>query len=154
MTKTYKYTAKNAQGRNVSGTIEAASQTEVIAELRRNDLLPVEIKAATGGGLSLGKGKGAKAAKPGARKGDVVLFTRQLSTMLSAGIPLLECLEVLAEQSENPAFRACLNRVTEEIRTGADLSTALSKHPRVFTNIYVSMIKAGEMSGQIGRAHV
>ncbi len=153
MAKKFKYSARSQGGRNVSGTIEAATEAEVIAELRKKGLVPMEIKPA-GGGLSFnislgGKKGGGGAAKAGAKKGEVVLFTRQLSTMLSSGIPLLEALEVLGEQAESPQFRACLQQVTEDIRGGADLSMGLSRHPKVFSDIYVSMIKAGEMSGQL-----
>jgi type IV pilus assembly protein PilC len=69
--------------------------------------------------------------------------------MISAGIPLLECLEILCEQTDNQGFRAVLNEVVGDVRGGTDLSTALAKHPRVFEDIYVNMIRAGEVSGQI-----
>src|SRR5690606_875216 len=76
-------------------------------------------------------------------------FTRQLSTMLSAGIPMLEGLEILADQAESQGFKYCLSRVVEDIRTGADLSKALEPHQKVFSQIYVSIIRAGEVSGQL-----
>lgn len=78
-----------------------------------------------------------------------VIFTRQLSTMISAGIPLLECLEILAEQLENPGFKAVLEEIVMDVRGGTDLSTAMARHPRVFEDIYVNMVRAGEVSGQI-----
>ncbi len=80
---------------------------------------------------------------------EMVIFTRQLATMISAGIPLLECLEILAEQNENPGFKAVLETVVADVRGGTDLSTALSKHGHVYEDIYVNMVRAGEVSGQI-----
>ena len=152
MGKKFKYTAKSPRGKNVTGTIEAETQADVVSELRKKDLIPMEIKPMGGSSifsLTMGRQKGEGKVKPRAKKGEVVIFTRQLATMLGAGIPLLECLEVLSEQAETPNFRKCRTMITEDIRTGADLSSALSKHPKVFNNIYLSMIKAGEMSGQL-----
>ena len=80
---------------------------------------------------------------------ELVIFTRQLATMISAGIPLLEALEILAEQQDNPGFKAVLDDVVTQVRGGTDMSTALADHPRVFEDIYVNMIRAGEVSGQI-----
>jgi type IV pilus assembly protein PilC len=80
---------------------------------------------------------------------ELVIFTRQLSTMISAGIPLLECMEILAEQQENPGFKVVLEEIVLDVRSGTDFSTALSKHPRVYEDIYVNMVRAGEVSGQI-----
>src|SRR5262249_60476116 len=77
----------------------------------------------------------------------LVIFTRQLSTMISAGIPLLESLEVLAGQIDNPGFAKTMRLVAEDVRGGADFSTALGRQPTVFQPIYVSMVKAGEVSG-------
>lgn len=78
-----------------------------------------------------------------------VIFTRQLSTMIAAGIPLLECLEILAEQMDNPGFKAALEEIVMMVRGGTDLSSALGEYPNCFEDIYVNMIRAGEVSGQI-----
>ena len=88
-------------------------------------------------------------AKPKATLDEVVLFTRQLATMLSAGIPMLEALDILADQAESPGFKRALTSVCDDVRTGGDLSSACEKFPRCFSNIYVSMLRAGEVSGQI-----
>ena len=88
--------------------------------------------------------------KPGVKKKEeIVIFTRQLSTMISAGIPLLECLEILQEQAQSKQFALLLDHVIEDVRSGQDLSSALEKHPKVFSDVFVSMVKAGEASGQI-----
>ncbi len=154
MATTFKYEARDASGKTVKGSITADSQKDVVADLRRRSLMPTEIKKAggslfSGGGSGATKGKKKLAKKASAKKGELEVFTRQLSTMLSAGIPMLEALEILADQAESPGFMFTLNRVVEDIRSGADLSRALEPHHKVFSDIYVSMIRAGEVSGQI-----
>lgn len=152
MATKFKYQAKDASGRTINGTISAESQTEVVADLRRRALTPIQIKKAAGGGFGGGKKAGAakkSAKRASVKKGELEVFTRQLSTMLSAGIPMLEGLEILAEQAESPGFAFCLNRVVDDIRAGADLSKALEPHAKVFSDIYVSMVRAGEVSGQL-----
>jgi type IV pilus assembly protein PilC len=146
----FKYEAKNFGGQKVSGTITGTDQEAVLGELRKRNLIVLSVKA-TGSG-----GGGAKATLTGANpnryspKGDeLVEFTRQLSTMVGAGIPLLEALEILAEQAERPGFAAVLDGVVESIRGGADLSASLGLYPRSFSNIYCSMVRAGEASGQL-----
>ncbi|MEO0479247.1 MAG: type II secretion system F family protein [Planctomycetota bacterium] len=164
MATNFTYEATDASGKRVKGSISAGSQNDVVADLRRRDLTPISIKKGGGrsksGGSSSGgsflslsvgsKGKKQKTAKKAsAGKGELEVFTRQLSTMLSAGIPLLEALEILGEQAESPGFRFCLEHLVEDIRNGADLSRAMEPHRKVFSDVYISMIRAGEASGQI-----
>jgi type IV pilus assembly protein PilC len=153
MVSTFKFEARDVSGKVIKGTLNADSQGDVVADLRRRQLTPVDIKR-VGGSLPFGrgtqKGKGRKTAtKASVRKGELEVFTRQLATMLSAGIPMLEALEILADQAESPGFAFCLTRVVEDIRSGSDLSRAMEPHAKVFSHIYVSMIRAGEVSGQI-----
>src|SRR5687768_12101773 len=150
----FTYQARNATGKTVSGTVHAANENDALGELRRQNLVVLSLteraakKAAWN--LSLFE-SGRKASWKGVRvkEADLIVFTRQLATMLSAGIPLLECLEILGEQAEDPKFRAVLNQCVEDVRAGSDFSEALKKHPGCFSNIYVNMIKAGEASGQL-----
>lgn len=87
--------------------------------------------------------------RPRVKTKDIAVLTRQLSTMISAGIPLLESLEILHEQASDPGFQLVLDKVIERVRAGSDFSTALSEHKRQFSKIYVNMIRAGESSGQL-----
>ena len=87
--------------------------------------------------------------KPRVGTEDIAIFTRQLSTMISAGIPLMESLDVLAQQQEDPGFERVLNEIVDEVRSGEDFSTALSNYPNQFAKIYVSMAEAGEASGNL-----
>lgn len=87
--------------------------------------------------------------KPRVRGDDLAVFTRQLATMISAGIPLVESMEILEEQAEDPGFKLVCGRIIESVRSGTDFSEALSKYPKIFSRIYVSMVKAGEASGAL-----
>ena len=172
---TFRYSAVGSDGRTVRGSVDASTQQEAVEELRRRKLTPLQLdtKGVGGGSTKTKKSKGATRSvpkntkgkyggkggildiqigglKPGVRKKEeIVLFTRQLATMIAAGIPLLECMEILQEQAESRPFHLLLDHVIEDVRGGQDLSTALEKHPKVFSDVYVSMIKAGEASGQI-----
>ncbi len=148
MATTFKFEAKDQSGRTVTGTITAESQNDVLEDLRRRSLTPMSVKKGGGGLFAKSKAK-PRAKKASVKKGELEVFTRQLSTMLSAGIPMLEALEIQAEQADSPGFRFCLETIVDDIRTGADLSKAMEPHKRVFSDIYVSMIRAGEVSGQI-----
>ncbi|MFC1706477.1 type II secretion system F family protein [Planctomycetota bacterium] len=157
----FTYKARNADGKNLSGTIVADSPEDAKSELRRQGFQIMDLTAKGGGagGLSsltsfelgslfkVSKATAARRAK--VKLEDLNIFTRQLATMLSAGIPLLECLEILAEQLEDPGFQAVLEMVVEDVRSGSDFSESLRKHPRCFSGIYTNMIKAGEASGQL-----
>jgi type IV pilus assembly protein PilC len=154
MGSTFKFEARDAAGQTVRGSISAESQTDVVADLRRRNLTPIDIKKSGGGLFGGKKAKGGRASrtavkKASAKRGELEIFTRQLSTMLSAGIPMLEALEILADQAESPGFAFCLGRVVDDIRSGSDLSRSMEQHKRVFSHIYVSMIRAGEVSGQL-----
>lgn len=141
----FKYKARDASGKNVSGKIRASSQSEAKASLKKRNLTVLNVTNARSATRS-GSGRHVR---PGAKKGELELFTRQLSTMISAGIPLLECLEILCEQAESPGFKKTLGGVVDDIRSGTDFSAALGRFPKVFSRIYVSMVRAGEASGQL-----
>ena len=148
----FRYEAKDFGGKKVTGTLQGNDQDAVIGELRRRKLIVLNVKAAGAGGQGAALKSMLTNASPDRyrpRGEELVVFTRQLSTMVSAGIPLLEGLEILQEQAENAGFAAVLDQVVEDIRGGADLSTSMDKYPRCFSNIYTSMVRAGEVSGQL-----
>lgn len=140
---TYTYVARKDNGQEITETVTAKSREEVIAILRRKALTLVDLQEKKSL-LSFGTGVREKA-----KLEEVVIYTRQLSTMISSGIPLLEALEILQEQQENKGFAHALGDVVDRVRSGSDFSAALSAHPKIFTRIYVSMIKAGETAGQL-----
>src|SRR5678815_1946855 len=135
----FAYTAKGPDGKKVESVIRAADKGAAQAELKKKNLTV----------STLVEQKGAKKSSlfgpPRARvkTKDIAVMTRQLSTMISAGIPLLESLEILYEQVSDPGFKLTLDKIIERVRAGSDFSTALSEH-KLFTKIYVNMIKAGE----------
>jgi type IV pilus assembly protein PilC len=149
----FKYSARGRDGQTVSGVVSAKSQTDAVADLRRRNLIVLEISQTAaaqekkeGGGGFLGS---LTKTRPSGTREQIVIFTRQLSTMISAGVPLLESLEVLQEQADTAGFRLVLDRVIESVRGGSDLSASLEKFTGVFPSIYVSMVRAGEVSGQL-----
>jgi type IV pilus assembly protein PilC len=141
----FKFNAKDATGKTVSGVVEAPSQQDAVAAVRRKTLQPIDVRPTTAITQKAASVRGRASAK----KGEVEIFTRQLATMIGAGIPLLECLEILAEQAESNGFKRAVRQIIEEIRGGSDLSAALGLHPKIFTAIYRSMVRAGEASGQL-----
>jgi type IV pilus assembly protein PilC len=139
------YTAKTPDGKKVDSVIRAADKAAAQAELKKKNLSVTSIseqKSAKKGGLF-------GPPRPHVKTKDIAVMTRQLSTMISAGIPLLESLEILHEQASDPGFKNVLDKVIERVRAGSDFSTALAEHPKLFTKIFVNMIKAGEASGQL-----
>ncbi|HVR76643.1 MAG TPA: type II secretion system F family protein [Planctomycetota bacterium] len=148
----YTYKAKKAGGGTVTGTLNAQNDSDAVGELRRQGLTVVALTAdKKGGGKGATPGEKAKK-RPGkarVKSQEMVVFTRQLSTMISSGIPLVEAIEILAEQTSNPGFAGCLEDIAANVRAGKDLSQALGMHPKIFPDIYVNMIRAGEASGQL-----
>ncbi|MEO6761382.1 MAG: type II secretion system F family protein [Candidatus Saccharimonadales bacterium] len=137
----FNYTAAKKDGSNVSGTIEAASREAAIASLSHQALRPLLVKPASSKkNLSFNFSKKVKSS-------DMVIFTRQLSTMISAGVPLARGLETLQNDPETPYFREVLASVTKEVESGTPIGDAMAKFPNVFSDIYVNMVKAGEEGG-------
>ena len=157
--KTFAYKAKKTAGGIASGTISAESESDAVGDLRRQGMTGISMAQKRGGGkrddgkpgfFSLQVGGGAVTAdRAKVKDAEMVVFTRQLATMISSGIPLVESIEILAEQTTNLGFRAVLEQVSADVRAGKDMSNALAQHPRLFPDIYINMIRAGEASGQL-----
>lgn len=137
----FSYQATNAEGKQTKGTIEGLNRDAVIQELVNENLKPREVLLVTGG-----KGVN-KFFKKKVKTEQLVLFTRQLSTMVSAGVPLLRALTTLETQAENPTLKQAVREIIKDVQGGAQLADALEKHPLIFSNIYVNMIRAGEAAG-------
>jgi len=134
----------------VEGTISATNKAEALAELRSKNLILLRLDEAGGVGRAGGRwsfGKRKPTIKAG--KGELVIFTRQLATMVGAGLSLLESLEVLGQQAESPGMKAACESMVADLRGGSDLSQAMERCPRVFSHLYANMVKAGEVSGQM-----
>jgi len=142
MASTYKWTGRTVRGAVQSGEISAASREEATTLLRRQGIIPTELKLkeekALGGFLS-GGGK--------VKDKDIVVFTRQFATMIDAGLPLVQALEILSKQTESPSLAAVIGKVKNDVESGATYADALKKHPRVFDDLYSNMVAAGEAGG-------
>jgi type IV pilus assembly protein PilC len=150
----FQYAAKDPAGATVQGTISADSKAEAVAELRRQNLVVLRLDEGAGKARKKGASRGntpvtGKVMRARAKRRDVVIFTRQLATMVGAGLSLLESLDVLTHQADGKGMKAALARLVESVRGGSDLSAAMEQCPKVFNHLYISMVKAGEISGQM-----
>jgi type IV pilus assembly protein PilC len=137
----FKYTATTKDGKTISGSVEAADKSTLLALLHKQGVHPVLIEAGKAKSNSLfGPKKKVKLA-------ELVVFTRQLSTMISAGVPLARSLAALKDDSDNPYFQEILASVTKDVEGGQPLSDAFGKFPNVFSDVYINMCRAGEEGG-------
>ncbi len=124
--------------------MEAGSESIVTANLRRQGIQATKIKEA-------GKGMNADLnisfLKPKITTKDIVVFTRQFATMIDAGLPLVQCLDILSSQQENKTFKEVLTEVKEDVESGSTFADALKKHPKAFNELYVNLVAAGEVGG-------
>jgi type IV pilus assembly protein PilC len=135
---TFTYTARAVNGELKTATIEAASREEVVQQLRRQRLNVVKVdEAATVKKKTRGR--------IGMR--DIVIFTRQFSTMINSGLPLVQALDILAKQSENKVLQEVTRAVVFDVESGHTVADALAKHPKAFNDLYVNMVAAGEAGG-------
>lgn len=141
----FKYVARDAMGNKVEDEITAKSQAAAMQQLKKSRLTVLTINEAKGSLFNLSFGK----PKPRAKSADLVIFTRQFSTMVEAGLPVVEILDILLEQTDDAGFKMVVTEVRSEVRGGSDLSTAMGRFPKVFSPLYVNLIKAGEASGDL-----
>lgn len=137
----FTYTARALNGDLRTATIEAPNRDDVIAQLRKQRLNVVKIDEKK----DADKQKKQKAGKISMR--DIVIFTRQFSTMINAGLPLVQALDILAKQSENKALKDVTNAVVFDVESGNTVADAFRKHPNAFSDLYVNMVAAGEAGG-------
>lgn len=139
-TTVFVWEGKNRQGAVQKGEIAAGSKDDVLALLRRQNIQPITVaEKAKKSGFSFG---GAKIEDK-----DVVILTRQLATMIDAGLPLVQCLDILGSQTENKTLASTITQVRSDVESGATFADALKKHPKAFDNLYVNMVAAGEAGG-------
>lgn len=166
----FNYIAVDNTGKETRGQVEASDQQQAIAKIRGQGLFPTAIGAAGGGGASAPAAKAKPAVKSSAgvtgkksglqmeiklpaflQKGvktkDLMVLTRQLATLVDAGLPLLRGLRVLLRQCSHPTLKHALTNITDSVESGTTFSESLHNHPKVFNNLYVNMVKAGEAGG-------
>src|SRR6184192_1360407 len=137
----FQYTARTLKGDLVNDKIDLPSRDDVIAHLRKNRMVVVQVRAAPREfKLSFKFGGGVKTR-------DIVVMTRQFATMINAGLPLVQALDILAQQTENKILADVTRQVVYDVESGHTLADALRKHPRAFSDLYVNMVAAGEAGG-------
>ncbi len=141
---TFAYVGRTKQGAVKKGEVSAKSREDAVERLRKQNVVVTSIEEKGGSGesiwdMEIGGG--------GVTDKDIVIFTRQFGTMINAGLPLIQCLDILAGQSENKTLRKTLTDVKLSVEGGATFADALRKHPKVFDDLYVNMIHAGEVGG-------
>ncbi len=145
----YEYKALNSQGKTIRGVIDASTSLEARSKLRRDGVFAFELKAA-----ELERASHEKRLFPGGvfrriKKGETAILTRQLATLLKAGLPLDQSLTALIDQVESDPLKKIVIQIREKVKEGSAFSDALSEHPRVFSDLYCHMVRAGEASGAL-----
>jgi type IV pilus assembly protein PilC len=138
----YKWEGKSRTGQVIKGEMEAPNEEAVTQKLRSQQILATKVKP-KGKKLELFAGGGKKKIT----ERDVVIFSRQFATMIDAGLPLVQCLDILMNQQDNKTFQKVLSDVKTDVESGSTFSKALGKHPKVFDQLYVALIAAGEVGG-------
>lgn len=136
----FEWKGRDRAGRPQGGVLVADSKDAVLAVLRRQQIVPITVKE-----------KGKEIALPKLRRGvnekTLAVFTRQFSVMIDAGLPLVQCLQIMGEQQDNKAFQRVVLQVREDVESGSSLANAMKKHPQAFNELYVNMVAAGEAGG-------
>src|SRR5437773_2075124 len=159
----YNYVALDARGQEATGLLEAASTNEAIGQLRQAGFFPTSVyedtKSGPNGKVSRRAAKMARVTRPRARTSIVLfqgkkvkskvlmIFTRQLATLIDSGLPLLRSLNVLAKQERDPVLKRATEALGDSVQSGSTFSDALAQHPKIFNELYISMVKAGELGG-------
>ena len=138
----FNWKARTRQGAVKKGVMEAQNDEAVMAVLRGQNLLPVTVKPAPRDLMEFLPEMGSPV-----NTRELVVFTRQFSTMIDAGLPLVQCLEILGEQEPNKKFKDILMQVKSEVEQGSTFADALAKHPKAFDELYVNLVQAGEIGG-------
>ena len=141
---TFAYVVKDKAGKTHSGSLEVQSRNALIEQLWKQEfvVLSIEERAA-------GKGAILKIGQPKVKAEHLVIFSRQLATMVDSGIPIAPSLDVLADQMEDRHFKQMLKKIRDDIEAGSGLSEALGRHPKAFSDFFVNMVRAGESSGRL-----
>ena len=142
MPETYQYKVRDKGGNVVTGTVVADNEALVLQRLREQQLTPLEVK-------KQGKGFNVELTPKKVKFKELAVFSRQFATMVNSGLPILRALSILADQSTNPMLAKTLTSVRMDVEQGASLSTAMAKHPRIFNDLYIAMVRSGETGGSL-----
>lgn len=160
----FSYKGRTVDGKAVQGTLEAQDQRDAATQLRNRGITPLQIAAGKGGAAKAGAKGGQQGAgglqglasmdvgtlfQPPIKPTDLLLFTRQIATLLKAGVPIMRALSGLQESTQNPTMKSLLQDIREKLDSGRELSSAMSAHTKVFEPFYLNMIRVGELTGQL-----
>jgi type IV pilus assembly protein PilC len=140
---TFAYVGRTRSGAVKKGELSAKTRDEAVDQLRKQSVVVTSLAEKSGGGFDLSKLN----LGSGLTDKDLVVFTRQFGTMINAGLPLVQCLEILSTQSENKVLRETIGEVKIQVEAGSTFSDALRRHPKVFDDLYVNLVHAGEVGG-------
>ncbi len=140
----FKWQGKNRQGEIIRGEMEAANAAVAVLNLRKQQIVPIQVKPEKAKSLNFNIQFSRRITEK-----EVAVFTRQLATMIDSGLPLVQSLEILANQQENQTFKDTLLAVKREVEGGATFSDALRKHPKAFDDLYTNLVTAGEIGGTL-----
>ena len=144
---TFRYTARNPKtGEKISAEVQAENEQAAAKLLRQEGLAPLDIRPADSTANPLKKLQNRIATK------DKILFSRQLSTLINAGLPLVQSLRSVGNQTQNKGLKVVINKIISDVEGGASFSEALARHPKVFDQVYISLIAAGETSGTLDKS--
>ncbi len=138
----YEWKGKNPKGRKVKGEMEAESSDQVKQSLQRRKITLTKVKKKPKDLF-----ENVKFLQPKVKEGEVIIFSRQFSTMIDAGLPLLQCLDILHSQQENPTFKKNLKMIKESVESGETFADSLKKFPNIFNELFINMVSAGEAGG-------
>lgn len=146
----YTYTVRDADGKTLKGSITADNREKVILALQNKGYLVLEVNEGAGGGGLFGGGSSSARKRGGKVPGHVLaFFAEQLSTLIAGGVPLVRAVSLLGEYASNPTLGIVLSQVAKDIASGQSLHSALSQHPKTFSHIWLSLVQAGEVGGQL-----
>jgi len=145
MATSFAYKVRTKEGRVLEGKMEAAGEGAVASRLRQQGMTPIQITKDSKASLKME----IRIREPKVKLKDLAIFSRQFATMINAGLSLLRTLNILSEQTENPTLAKTVGLLRDDIERGSSLSAAMSKYPKVFSKLFVSMVKAGETGGQL-----
>src|SRR5438270_10301077 len=143
---TFAYAGRTRAGQNVTGERAADTMDAAVAALRREQIMVTRITPAKAKEEAAKKEKAGKLGKRVAAK-NLAVFTRQFSVMIDAGLPLVQCLEILGSQEDNKTMKKALISIRQDVESGSNLADAMRKHPKIFNDLYTNMVAAGEAGG-------
>jgi len=141
----FSWSGRSRDGKTVKGVLDAVSEGAASAQLRRQGIMPGRIKQSSGGLLAMELNIPGMEQKVTTK--DLVVFTRQFATMIDAGLPLVQCLDILSSQQENKTLKKALLQIKDDVESGSTFADALGKHPKIFNELYVNLVAAGEVGG-------